>query len=76
MKMPSLNVWVYLAIAALLIGAAGGAYWYIYEQGAASEKAEQERKLNTLKEKTHETQNNALTAPDPNERLRKYERKD
>ncbi len=71
-----LNVWAWLGILALLISAAGSAYYFIYRQGVASEKAKQEKALNTLKEATDAIQDRALTTPTPSDELRKYARPD
>lgn len=74
--MPNLNVWAWLAIVVAVIGAAGGGYLYIYKQGAAAEKAKQEKAFNVLKDKTDAVQDRALTTPDPNNELRKFSRPD
>lgn len=74
--MPSLNIWAWLAIIALVIGAAGGLYWKVYKSGADSVAIKQEKALNTLKDKTDAIQDRALTTTNPNDELRKYARPD
>lgn len=73
---PSLNIWAWLGIAAIVISAIGGGYWFIYHQGAASEIVKQEKAFNKLKDKTDEVQDRALTTTNPRDELRKYGRPD
>lgn len=72
----TLKLGFYLAIAIGAIAIGGGLYYKIYKSGGDAVRVEQEKKLNTLKDKTHDAQTDALTAPDPRSELRKYSRPD
>jgi len=72
----SIKVYVYIAIAIVVAGVAGGIYYKIYNDGKQAVYIEQEKKLNTLKDKTHDTQTDALTNPAPRNGLREYARPD
>lgn len=72
----SINIWVYLGIAIILVGGATGIYYKIYHAGEQNIIVKQEKKLNTLKDKTDAIQDDALTTDDPRGRMRKYSRPD
>ena len=72
----AIKVYVYIAIAVVLAGVAGGIYYKIYNSGKQAVYIEQEKKLNTLKDKTHDAQTDALTNPAPRNGLREYARPD
>lgn len=68
------GIWGWVALAVIVVGAGGTIYYKIYESGKDSVRVEQERKLNTLKDKTNDAKTEALTAPDDfvDCELRKY----
>ena len=70
----SIKIGIYIAIAFAVVGIAGGVYYKIYNSGKQAVYIEQEKKLNTLKDKTHDAQTDALTDPKPRDSLRKYSR--
>lgn len=70
----SLKIGLYIAIAIAVAGIGGGIYYKIYNDGKKAVYLEQEKKLNTLKDKTHDAQTDALTDPKPRDSLRKYSR--
>lgn len=72
----SIKIGIYIAIAFAVVGIAGGVYYKIYNSGKQAVYIEQEKKLNTLKDKTHDAQTDALTDPKPHDSLRKYSRPD
>ena len=68
------KIYIYLAIAIVVV-LGGGAYYYkAYYEGKKAVVIEQERKLNTIKDKTNAAKTDALTTPDPKSELRKYTR--
>lgn len=69
-----IKIGIYIAIAIAVTGIAGGIYYKIYNDGKEAVRIEQERKLNTLKDVTHDAQTDALTDPKPRDSLRKYSR--
>lgn len=69
-----MKIYIYIAIAVAVAAAGGGIYYKIYSDGKRAVYIEQERKLNTLKDKTHDAQTDALTTPKPRDGLRKYAR--
>lgn len=71
-----MKLYIYLAIAAAALAVGGGIYYKIYNDGKKSVIIEQERKLNVIKDKTHDAQTDALTNPKPRDGLRKYARPD
>lgn len=68
------KAWLYIGavVAVLVIGS--GIYWKIYNDGKQAVRIEQEKKLNAIKDKTHDAQTDALTNPNPRDELRKYSR--
>lgn len=72
----SVKVGIYIAIAIAAAGIAGGIYYKIYNSGKQAVYIEQEKKLNVIKDKTHDAQTDALTNPKPRDGLRKYARPD
>jgi len=74
--MLNLNIWAYLGIALVVVGAAGGLYYKIYKSGGDAVRIEQEKELNKLKDKTDAVQDRALTTTTPRDELRKYARPD
>jgi uncharacterized protein YxeA len=72
----AIKVYVSIAIVVAVLAIGGGIYWAIYNKGKTAVYIEQEKKLNTLKDKTHDVQNDALTNPVPRDSLRKYSRPD
>lgn len=78
MGVPLLNIKIYaiLGIIVVVLASAGGLYWKIYKSGGDAVRTEQEKALNTLKDKTDAVQDRALTTPAPNDELRKYARPD
>lgn len=71
-----IKIAVYIALAIAVAGIAGGIYYKIYNSGKQAVYLEQEKKLNTLKDKTHDAQTDALTNSKPHDSLRKYSRPD
>lgn len=73
---PSLNIYAWMAIAAIAVLAAGGLYYKVYRSGADSVAIKQEKALNELKDRTDAVQDRALTTTSPRDELRKYARPD
>ena len=73
---PRLNIYIWLAIAAIVLLSLGSIYHYIYKSGATSEVTKQENALKNLTEKTDAIQDRALTTPTPSNELRNYARPD
>ena len=65
---------VYAVIAVLFIGGAAFLYYKGYFSGKTTVYVEQEKKLNTIKDKTNAAKTDALTTSDPKSELRKYSR--
>lgn len=72
----TVKIGIYIAIAVAVAGLAGGVYYKIYNDGKEAVRREQEKKLNVLKDTTHDAQTGALTDPKPRDSLRKYSRPD
>lgn len=73
---PKLDLWMYIGAGVLLVGAVGGAYWYVYHQGEKAAIVQQKEALEKLREKTDAVQDRALTTANPRDELRKYSRPD
>lgn len=73
-----MKIYIYIAIAIVVAGIAGGIYWKIYNSGKTAVYIEQEKKLNTIKSKTNAAKTEALTATPStvDDELLKYARPD
>lgn len=67
---------LYVGIAIAVAGIGGGIYWSIYNKGKTAVIVEQEKKLNTIKEKTGAAKTDAFTTTNPRDELLKYSRPD
>jgi hypothetical protein len=72
----TVKIGLYLAIFVLITGVCGTLYWSIYNKGKTAVIVEQEKKLNTIKEKTGAAKTDAFTTDKPSDELRKYSRPD
>lgn len=72
--MSQIKLIIFGVVAAVIIIAAALLYYKGYFSGKATVYVEQEKKLNTIKDKTNAAKTDALTTDDPRDELRKYSR--
>lgn len=67
---------IYAVAVVAIIGGGVYIYYSVYNKGKQSEIVKQEKQLRDLEDKTDGPKNDAITAPDPNNELRKDARPD
>jgi hypothetical protein len=72
----TVKIALYLGLFIAVAGVGGVIYYSIYNKGKTAVYVEQEKKLNTIKEKTGAAKTDAFTTTKPSDELRKYSRPD
>lgn len=72
--MATAKLYLILSAVAAVLAVGGFVYYKGYFSGKEKVIVEQEKKLNTLKDKTNAAKTDALTTDDPRGELRKYSR--